>query len=155
MHLVSCVLAVLLFRAAADAAAAAGRSVVVMCTRALHTYIHTYMHYYYHSRIARLAPKVEGRSPSAMALFTSMPADCRAHGEGPRSQAPSSSRCYSNYHITVASSVRESMLALARLIYPVLSLPVRGLEHEDDDEAVAGSSDVGPGCVTSVPRHAR
>ena len=42
-----------------------------------------------------------------------------------------------------------------RLICPVLSLPVRGLEHEDDDEAVAGSSDVGPGCVTSVPRHAR
>jgi hypothetical protein len=65
MHLVSCVLAVLLFRAAADAAAAAGRSVVVMCTS---TYIHTYMHYY-HSRIARLAPKVEGRSLSAMALF--------------------------------------------------------------------------------------
>lgn len=64
MHLVSCVLAVLLFRAAADAAAA-GRSVVVMCTS---TYIHTYMHYY-HSRIARLAPKVEGRSLSAMALF--------------------------------------------------------------------------------------
>ena len=48
-----------------------------------------------------------------------------------------------------------SHLHTPRLICPVLSLPVRGLEHEDDDEAVAGSSDVGPGCVTSVPRHAR
>lgn len=98
---------------------------LLSCARGPYTFdtsIHTCMHYY-HSRIARLAPKVEGRSPFAMALFTSMPADCRAHGEGPRSQAPSSSRCYSNYHITVASFVRESMLALARLICPVSARP--------------------------------
>lgn len=53
----------LLFRAAA----AAGRR-LLSCAHALH----------YHSRIARLAPKVEGRSPSAMALFIIIDADADA-----------------------------------------------------------------------------
>ena len=119
------------------------------------TYIHTYMHYY-HSRIARLAPKVEGRSPSAMALFitVSMPADGRAHRDETRGgtilismlqQLPHHSRiiCTRKY-TTVARTCKPRLICLWPSAATITTMTTR---------RTPAASNVGQGCVTTGVCH--